>query len=243
MRLVPFFRYFGSKRSLAKFYPAPKHNLIIEPFAGSAGYSLHWYKHEILLVEKYKAIADLWNWLITVSEDEFLSLPTGNITTTHLKIPREAKTLIGFWLQFGGKTPVKSAPPMAYDYPESFWTEAKKRQLARQLKHIRHWRCINDGYPCTNRMGPATWFVDPPYQIVSASYRHGSDGINYRWLGEWCRTRPGQTIVCEANGASWLPFRSFRTGFNIRGKQGVTYTDELIWTRNSEAASTEAGQK
>ena len=35
--------YFGSKVSTAHKYPAPKHDLIIEPFAGGAGYSLcHW---------------------------------------------------------------------------------------------------------------------------------------------------------------------------------------------------------
>ncbi|KKK76293.1 hypothetical protein LCGC14_2865080, partial [marine sediment metagenome] len=32
--------YFGSKQSLVKYYPAPEYSDIIEPFAGSAKYSL-----------------------------------------------------------------------------------------------------------------------------------------------------------------------------------------------------------
>lgn len=32
--------YFGSKVSVAHKYPPPKHDIIIEPFAGGAGYSL-----------------------------------------------------------------------------------------------------------------------------------------------------------------------------------------------------------
>jgi hypothetical protein len=36
----PFFSFFGSKWRVAPHYPAPERDLIIEPFAGSAGYSL-----------------------------------------------------------------------------------------------------------------------------------------------------------------------------------------------------------
>lgn len=41
MTLHPFFPYYGSKWSLGPLYPAPRHDRIIEPFAGSACYSLH----------------------------------------------------------------------------------------------------------------------------------------------------------------------------------------------------------
>ena len=35
------FYYYGRKKQIAKCYPKPNFNTIIEPFAGSAAYSLH----------------------------------------------------------------------------------------------------------------------------------------------------------------------------------------------------------
>ena len=36
--------YCGSKSKLVKHYPTPKHNLTIEPFAGSARYALRYWE-------------------------------------------------------------------------------------------------------------------------------------------------------------------------------------------------------
>jgi hypothetical protein len=40
-------------------------------------------------------------------------------------------------------------------------------------------------------------------------YAAGCDAaaLDYEALGAWCRSRPGQRIVCEQAGATWLPFR------------------------------------
>lgn len=35
------FDYYGGKASLARFYQCPRHALIVEPFAGSAMYSMY----------------------------------------------------------------------------------------------------------------------------------------------------------------------------------------------------------
>jgi site-specific DNA-adenine methylase len=51
MSLRPFFTYTGGKYRLAPRYPEPRHNLIIEPFAGSAGYSLRHPEREVLLID------------------------------------------------------------------------------------------------------------------------------------------------------------------------------------------------
>jgi len=70
-----------------------------------------------------------------------------------------------------------------------------------------------------NRM--ATWFIDPPYQIVvkNGSVFQNGDGysktcnsanIDFKQLGEYCLSRDGQVIVCEKEGANWLPFQEFR---------------------------------
>jgi site-specific DNA-adenine methylase len=35
----PFFPYYGSKWNIARYYPAPATGVVVEPFAGAAGYA------------------------------------------------------------------------------------------------------------------------------------------------------------------------------------------------------------
>lgn len=46
------FSYYGSKSKLVNLYPEPLHDTIIEPFAGSARYSLKYWDKDIYLIEK-----------------------------------------------------------------------------------------------------------------------------------------------------------------------------------------------
>ena len=55
--------YYGSKSKVVDLYPPPKFDKIIEPFAGSARYALKWFERDILLIDKYDVIIDLWNYL------------------------------------------------------------------------------------------------------------------------------------------------------------------------------------
>ena len=68
--LRPFFPYFGSKWSIAGKYQAPRHEMVIEPFAGSACYSLHHHRKKVVLIDSSEAIAGLWQFLIRVSPEE-----------------------------------------------------------------------------------------------------------------------------------------------------------------------------
>lgn len=46
--------YYGTKKKIAKYYPKPKYDKIIEPFCGAAQYSLYddnW-KKDVLLIDK-----------------------------------------------------------------------------------------------------------------------------------------------------------------------------------------------
>ena len=52
----------------------------------------------------------------------------------------------------------------------------------------------------------ATWFIDPPYQFGGKYYRHNGKKIDYEFLGEWCKNRDGQVIVCENHKADWMEF-------------------------------------
>jgi site-specific DNA-adenine methylase len=69
------FSYYGSKSKIVDYYPPPKHKRIIEPFAGSARYSLKYWQNDVLLVDKYPVIVEVWNYLKNASEQDILKLP------------------------------------------------------------------------------------------------------------------------------------------------------------------------
>ncbi len=50
------FSYYGSKSKVVDLYPSPKFGKIIEPFAGSARYSLKYFDRDVLLVDKWEVI-------------------------------------------------------------------------------------------------------------------------------------------------------------------------------------------
>jgi len=73
--LRPFFSFFGGKWTLSTRYPAPAYPTIVEPFAGSAGYSTRFADRDVILVEREPVVASLWRWLISVSVEEVMALP------------------------------------------------------------------------------------------------------------------------------------------------------------------------
>ena len=68
------FSYYGSKSKIVDYYPPPKHKKIIEPFAGSARYSLKYFDRDILLIEKYEPLVKLWRWLQVATEKDIDNL-------------------------------------------------------------------------------------------------------------------------------------------------------------------------
>ena len=57
--------YYGRKTKVVKYYPVPRYDTIIEPFAGTAVYSLHQdnWKKNVILIEKYDIIVNIWKYL------------------------------------------------------------------------------------------------------------------------------------------------------------------------------------
>jgi len=141
--------------------------------------------------------------------------------------------LIGFWLNKGGTTPKKTPSVWARSgiRPNSFWGQAIKERIAAQVTSIRHWKVLNTSYD-TAENTPATWFVDPPYQgECGRLYKYRT--IDYKALGTWCQSRVGQVLVCEQDGASWLPFQPFHTIKATPGARGKSYSKEVLWTNES----------
>lgn len=234
--LRPFFGFFGGKwRDTPRQYPAPQHNTIVEPFAGSAGYSLRYYWKKVVLCEKDPIIAGVWAYLIKVRPHEILRLPDIGPAdcVDELRACPEAKSLIGLWLNRGVARPRKSPSAWMRDgiRPGSFWGERVRNTIALQLEHIRHWRIYNTSYEGCPVRGSATWFIDPPYQKAGHHYRYGSRQIDYTELSEWCRSRRGLTIVCENRGADWLPFGPLRSTKTTRAGRR---SKEVVWTAGTD---------
>jgi hypothetical protein len=235
MNLKPFWRYYGGKYRAAPRYPVPAHRTIVEPFAGAAGYSHRYPHHNVVLVERYAVIAEMWRYLIRVSEDEIRAIPLNPRHVDELPswVPVPARHLVGWWFNNATASPRKQLSAgriklSGMGRKLEGWTEATRDRVASQLSAIRHWRVIEGDYTEAPDV-EATWFVDPPYNnAAGARYPHGPNGIDYQALGAWCRSRRGQVLVCENEGASWLPFRPFATlkpGINGRGSREVLWAE------------------
>jgi len=230
--LRPFFSFYGGKWRAAPRYPTPRYDTVIEPFAGSAGYSLRYYDRQVILVERDEKVFGTWDYLLKTSEQEILSLPDlePGQTVDDLTLCQEARWLIGWWLNKGTASPSKT--PSAWmrqgTHDTSYWGLTVRERIASQLQYIRHWKIIHGIYADAPDI-EATWFVDPPYQEAGKHYRYGSDQIDYASLAEWCRYWQGQVIVCENVGAEWLPFEPYINIKASESSRGGKVSKEAIW--------------
>lgn len=234
-RLRPFFSYFGSKYRIGARYPAPQYGTIVEPFAGGAGYATRYHDRHVRLVERDPLLAGLWRYLTTVSAAEILAIPDigHDETTEDLDICQEARWLVGFWVTRCASSPRKRPCAWMKDgtKPTSFWGPAVRERLAWQVEQIRHWRVTEGSYDLCPPY-EATWFVDPPYERLGKHYRFGTKSIDYGHLAAWCEARQGQVMVCENEGAQWLPFQPFHLAKgNARNPTGVA-KEALYYTEN-----------
>ena len=232
--LRPFFGLYGGKwRDAPKYYPPPRHDTVIEPFAGSAGYSLRYFDRRVILCEIDEVIAGLWSYLIKVSPAEILRIPDmpAGGTVDDLRICQEARWLVGFWLNRGTVAPRRT--PSAWMRqgirPGCFWGDRVRQTVASQVDAIRHWKVHQCSYQDCPYEGAATWFVDPPYKVAGRHYRYGSALLDYEALASWCKSRNGQALVCENEGADWLPFSPLKDVKTSRpGRRSI----EVLWVSN-----------
>ena len=158
-----------------------------------------------------------------MQEKEIRALPLlkkNEAIPTHLS--QGAKNLIGFWSTKGSSTPANKMTGYK-NISCGFWGETIRERVASQVSYIRHWKIKQKSYNQIKNQD-ATWFIDPPYKEGGQYYRMSNKKINYQLLGDWCKSRNGQSIVCENGTAEWLPFKDFKL------TRGITkITNELIW--------------
>lgn len=216
--------YYGSKVKLAKYYPLPKYDLIIEPFAGMGHYSmLHWRK-QIHLNDIYSDLVEIWNYLQFATQEQILNLPQlkKGDDIRRLDLPRVERNLLGFMIHRGVSSPVNIYTGWAAESDE---VERTKKRIINNFHKIRHFKITNKDYRELENV-EATWFIDPPYQYGKV-YKYVYHHMDYDELADWCRSRKGQVIVCENHPAAWLDFKYFKQFYGQRKE-----TTELIWTND-----------
>lgn len=228
-RLRPFFSYYGAKHRAAPLYPRPEHGVIIEPFAGSAGYATRHHEANVILGDLDHRIVGVWRYLIRAKESEILALPVNFEHVNDLRIPQEAKWLLGFWIVKGASYPRLTPANWQKSgrYPTSIWSEITRARIAWQVGQIRHWQVHERPYSEMPDV-VATWFVDPPYVgPVGRHYKHRQ--IDREHLAAWCRQRDGQAIVCGAQTETWLPFRDLASVPSMATRHGRRRSHEAVW--------------
>lgn len=229
MRLCPFWRYYGGKFRAAPRYPKPEHGTIVEPFAGAAGYSMRYADRNVVLVEAYPVVAEMWRFLIAATKEEILRIPeVENVDDLPSWVPVGARALVGFSLNSAVVTPCnvlsagrKNLTLMGRRFEG--WCPAQRERVANQVHLVKHWKIIEGDFSKAPNLR-ATWFVDPPYQEAGKYYPH--QVADYSQLAGWCRRRRGQVIVCENVGATWLPFEPFAS---IKAGPARRVSHEAIW--------------
>ncbi len=236
--MMPFFTFYGGKQRASRRYPPPRHGIVIEPFAGAAGYSMQYWDRLVVLNDIDPVITGTWEYLRRSEPAEILALPDLHVgqSTDDLPVCQEARWLIGWWLNKGSSTPKRRPSSFMLNHPEGgpYWGPRIRERIAGQVHRIRHWTIVTGDYRDLPNV-PATWFVDPPYSRAGRYYRHGSEGIRYPELATWCQRRIGQVVTCEADDAAWLPFRPL---MQIDGTEGRQKTNrarlEVVWTGGAE---------
>ena len=209
--MKPFFSYYGGKWELAARLGPPQRRHVIEPFAGSAGYSVFWEPQKVTLIEKNPKVCGVWRYLQRVSPAEVMRLPSNIVDVEELPpwVCQEARWLIGFWFNSGLAKPAVrrsnwvQTPIMAGRY----WSETIKLRITSQVDRICHWQIIEGSYEDAPNVD-AHWYIDPPYANVPGRSYPDHD-IDHTLLARWCRSRWGWVQVCENDGATWLPFKPF----------------------------------
>lgn len=217
--------YYGTKKRIAKYYPEPQCDIIIEPFCGAAQYSLYGdnWKKQVYLVDKYEIITKIWQYLINATEKDILSLPdleVGQNIDDFKMLSEEEKWLIGFCMNPASAAPKKTSSKRCK------WNN-NKIYISKNVYKVKHWKVKCDDFKNIKNV-KATWYIDPPYKYGGIYYRMNNKYIDYDDLANWCKSRNGQVIVCENTKADWLNFTPL---IDLRGQLHVT--TEAIWYKST----------
>lgn len=224
------FSYYGSKSKIAHLYPAPQHGKIVEPFAGSARYSLLHWENDVLLCDTSEYVFKVWQYLLEASPADVRGLPdvpSKVCLDTYSNLSDAERYLIGFHLCRG------KAKPRRTGHGQNSWSQDRER-IATNLFKIKHWTISQLSFSELPN-GLATWFIDPPYKAVQErpgnSDRYPQWNVDYDALTAFVHSREGLVIVCEGDGADYLPFKLLTTVNTNTNNTFVKKNQELYYVR------------
>lgn len=203
------------------------HEKIIEPFAGTAKYSLLYYDHDVTICDSYEQLIRIWQWLQKAAPSDINCLPKRVQVGFKLEDFKfdceEQKWLFGFLIGKGAERPrLTASDRVTIARPNAINFSIKK--IIENLPKIKHWKIVLGDYRELNN-DQATWFIDPPYEFGGHAYVKSNRHINFLELAPWCMERKGQVIVCENTKATWMDFTPLK---KQRGSMATTC--EAIWT-------------
>lgn len=217
----PLFKWFGSKWLSSKLYPAPIHDVIFEPYAGSAGYSLRHHEKQVVLWEENEQVRHLWEWLIARATSALvleipLDLPEGTDIRA-LGLTNGQQLLLKHWQRTNNVGDCWTVSP--WGNKPGQWTANTRSRVAEELHAAKHWKVAR-----VRPDQPGTYFLDPPYIY---NYRYRFKEFDHAALVEKIAMIPrgSQIIVCEAacqktgRVPEYLPFKPFASRITSRRKK------------------------
>ncbi len=225
MKYKTLFSYYGGKGRLAHLYPSPRFDVIIEPFAGGASYSLMHPDLEIKINDLDNTVYNIWSYVLSHDLDSIMNdlpvsvekgdrvseivdidvLHPGAVALLRSITNQQTQGLRGTWEVFttwGARDYSLFLKKLEYWHPK-----------------IRHWKITNNDYKNLWNQ-TATWFIDPPYSN-DAGRLYRTDDVDYDELSEFVKRRYGQTIVCDSSDATWLEFE-FLTKTRSSSSKGLS---------------------
>lgn len=139
------FYYFGSKARLASTYEAPRYPVIVEPFAGSAGYSCLHHTHAVILVEADARVVALWRQLMRMSPAEVLTIPAPQVGV------RSTDLLV--MLRAASEHSLTGAYITVTERMVSRWGNLLRR-MADMIPKVQHWQIIEGDYTAARTSRP-----------------------------------------------------------------------------------------
>lgn len=233
MKCGPLFKWFGSKWQSAKRYPEPRFDIIIEPYAGGAGYSLNYCDRQVRIYDNDPHLCRLWPWLINEATPAAiaeipLGLPVGTDIRT-IGLSEGQALLLKHWQRTNNVGDCWTVSP--WGHMPGQWTASTRARLQEDVLKVKHWQWGLKG------RGRATIFIDPPY-LYNYRYRKGRQ-FDFEKLAFRVRRLQSlgcQVIACEAvcpkTGAvpDYLPFVPSHESVTSRRKADQSHhSRELIY--------------
>jgi ATPase family protein associated with various cellular activities (AAA)/sliding-clamp-loader large subunit len=231
------FPYHGSKGTRAHVYSHPRHDLIIESFAGAASYAFRHWHLSIWINDADPRTYALWCFLTSLEALEVIErywpsrVAAGQRVSELVDVTMLPAGFVELLRAYAnpGTQGTRGVHDVITTFGAARWSHVKSWMRV-VVSRVRRWHVTNLSYQSLPNL-PATWFVDAPFSDHTGNrYRQPGSNINFAELREWCIDRQGQLICCEHASADWLNFKPLPT------KSRTGSRAPYLWSKGFEVA-------